>query len=149
MTTYSKHLIKHNDGSVSIMTTVNGATPESCIEKMHDDQKSSIHSHRLIHDSEIPQDRYFRNAWKHNKNNIHVCMSTAVEVHKENLRTLRFPKLKELDLMYNRAHEQNDSEKMNEIISKKNELRDVTIHPDVISPDSLDALKNAIPECLR
>ena len=144
-----KYLIKNKDGSVSIMNTVGGATPEECLAKWHPSEKIKVESHRAVNDSEIPDDRYFRDAWSHKLDKIEVDMPKAMDIHLGRLREMRKPKLEALDIESMRAIEEDDKDKQRQIAADKKALRDVTISPDVLNASTPEELKNAVPSILR
>ncbi len=145
-----KHLIKYKDGSIGIMTTVLDETkPENEFLKLSQEDQDKIHSHRPMDESEMPSDRYFRNAWIHHEDKIHIDIEKCRNIHRDNLRELRRPKLEALDLEFMRASEKNDEPKKNEIISKKQELRDITMHQSILNASTPDELKAFMPEILK
>lgn len=75
-------------------------------------------------------------------------MNKAKEIHKNKLRELRAPILKELDIQLMRAIEIGDLELQSVIATKKQMLRDVTIDPSIDDASSPEELKLAIPEIL-
>lgn len=96
--------------------------------------------------SQLPSDRYFRNAWEHDEKNETVSINTlkAKEVKKNVFRELRKPLLEKLDVDFMRALEKNIDP--SEINQKKQTLRDVT---GIQLPNNLDDLKNFTPVCLQ
>jgi hypothetical protein len=102
--------------------------------------------HKVIEDDQLPQDRYFRDAWKLDAGAIAIDIEAAKEVQRNVWRKLRAPKLDALDMELMRAVEAGlSTAKRNEIADKKQALRDITTTP---LPDDLEAIKNAIPEPL-
>lgn len=98
---------------------------------------------------DIPQDRYFRNAWKlDGHQGIKVCRKKAEGIHLDKLRVIRDAKLKAEDIEYQKAIEFRDDAKMNAIANRKKKLRDMPMDVD-FSGMSLDELKAYIPEILR
>lgn len=97
-------------------------------------------SWRIIDDSEIPEDRTFRDAWK-DDSKIFVDMQKAREIHKANLRKARRPLLVSLDFKFMRALEAGDTKKQAEIAAQKQALRDVTAKPEIEAAQTPDALK--------
>lgn len=77
---------------------------------------------------------------------IKVNMDKAREIHKNFFRQARKPTLEQLDGEYVRALEQNKD--TSEIVAKKQELRDVTMHPDLLAAKNINELKNVWPEIL-
>lgn len=102
--------------------------------------------HIIEDDNDLP-DRYFRKAWKLEEEKetvLGIDTDKAKDIHADNLRELRKPLLANLDIEYMQAIETDDKDKQQEIIGKKQELRDVT--NDL--PDDLTELKEYIPACL-
>ena len=53
----------------------------------------------------VPSDRTFRGAWQFNGDVVEVDMTKAREIHKDNLRAERAPRLEALDVDYMKALE--------------------------------------------
>lgn len=106
---------------------------------------------RLIAPADIPQDRYFRDAWGDAGEGraMAIDMTKAREIHKQHLRELRAPLLTKLDVDFQRALEAEDKVAMAEIAAKKQALRDVTDDPAISGAKTPDALKAALPDALR
>lgn len=79
---------------------------------------------------------------------IKVNLDKAKEIHKDNLRFARSEEFKSLDVEFMKAVEQSDSEKMLEIASKKQELRDITSAEEISSASNVDELKSHWPDIL-
>lgn len=101
-----------------------------------------------IEDDVIPEDRYFRNAWKANANLIEVDLPKARDLHMNNLRVDRNVKLKELDIEFQIALEKGDAEAQRTIAARKQALRDMPATFDLSAITDLNALKNARPDYL-
>lgn len=103
-------------------------------------------SYRIADKSELPESRAFRGAWTNDNEQriIDVDINKAKEIHKDKLRVLRKPLLEELDIEYMRALELGFNTE--EIVEKKQELRDVT---ELELPNGLSDLESFIPEILR
>lgn len=104
---------------------------------------------KWVDPSEVPNDRYFRDAWAFDGNKISVDMPKAREIHKNYLRELRAPKLAKLDLLYMLADEQGDLVKKKEIAAQKQLFRDVTDDPAIESSQTPEELKAFIPKILK
>ncbi len=145
-----KYLIKNKDGSVHIMTsTSSDVTPEREILKWTQDHQENVESHRPIDESELPEDRYFRDAWMHSEDKVNVDMEKSRDVHRKVLRGLRKPLLEALDVEFIRAVEQFDDEEQALIRIKKQELRDITQHPGIVDAKTPEELKSFMPEMLK
>lgn len=96
---------------------------------------------RIIQDHEVPTDRSFRNAWKHD---FSLDMDKAVEITKDRLREERQPLLEDLDVQFMRAQEQGLPTA--EIVAEKQRLRDITTIPNAsMTPEQLKAIKAGKP----
>ena len=113
----SKVIFTNSDGTVSIMTPIEG-TAEECAKRDLPDGTS----YEIVDDSVIPTDRSFRNAWKQNSKTIETDMAKAREIHKTNIREARVAKFAELDVEFQKALE--TSSDTTAIVAKKQALRD-------------------------
>ena len=68
-----------------------------------------------------------------------VDMAKAREIHKNNIRTARTPKLAELDIEFQKALETGAS--TTDIVAKKNALRDAPADSGIAAASDTDALK--------
>jgi hypothetical protein len=75
-----------------------------------------------------------------------VNIEKAKAIHLDKFRAARAPKLAKLDIDFMKAVEANDEEKKAEIVSAKQELRDVTLTP---LPDDLAGIKATWPDILN
>ena len=137
------------DDSIVIMSFVtndyNGINRQATNENIQVEflkMNLDVKSWRVIQESDIIQDRTFRNAWKDSGSELHVHMPTAREIHKDRLRLERTKLLNDLDVEYMRADELNDDTKKQEISNKKQILRDITKHPNIESAQTPEELKN-------
>lgn len=80
---------------------------------------------------------------------IVINMEKARFIHKDNLRSIRKPKLEKLDLEFMKAIEQGNIEMQADIRVKKQALRDVTSDPIIEAAQTSEELKSAIPEILK
>ena len=102
--------------------------------------------YEVLEDAQLPQDRYFRDAWKLENGEVAIDIEAAKEVQRNVWRKLRAPKLGALDMELMRAIENGMStSKRNEIAERKQALRDITTTP---LPDDLEAIRTTIPEPL-
>jgi len=89
----------------------------------------------------VPADRTFRGAWQFDGNAVEIDMDKARDIHRDNLRAERAPKLAALDVAYMKALEQGHV--TTTIAAEKQALRDVTDDAriaDATTPDALKAL---------
>tara|TARA_R100001224_G_scaffold23241_1_gene12228 strand:- start:233 stop:499 length:267 start_codon:yes stop_codon:yes gene_type:complete len=70
-----------------------------------------------------------------------IDMVKAREIHKNNIRTARTPKLAELDIEFQKAIETDDSSKKSEVAAKKQALRDAPADPSIAAASDAAALK--------
>lgn len=105
-------------------------------------------TYTIMEKDQIPADRAFRDAWEFStdQKQIQVNVGRAKEIHLNKFRVLRKSKLKQLDIEYQRADEENDRNKKRDVVIRKQYLRDIT---DQSLPNDLEELKNFIPKCLR
>ena len=75
-----------------------------------------------VQPSDCPTDRSFRDAWSYDGTNFGVNLTKAKEIHRDNIRNARTPKLAELDVEFQKALETGAS--TTDIVTKKQALRD-------------------------
>ena len=91
----------------------------------------------------VPTDRTFRGAWQFNGAAVEIDMTAARDIHRDNLRAERGPKLDALDVDYMKALEDSDTAAQQAIVGVKQVLRDVTADARIdaaTTPDELKAL---------
>jgi hypothetical protein len=147
-------VIKKTDGSVSLMTLVNGADATEAVAKWRTIHPDYV-SHREMPDAARPTDRTFRDAWEDSTPGlvIDVSMPKAREVHKDHLRKLRAPKLAMLDVAWQMATETGTTDEIlviqRGIAVVKQALRDVTADPRIAAAATPEELKTVIPDALK
>ena len=87
----------------------------------------------------VPTDRTFRGAWTFNGDAVEVDMAAARDIHKDNLRSERKPRLADLDVAYMKALEAGSGAA--EIATQKQTLRDITDDARIAAAATPDALK--------
>ena len=87
----------------------------------------------------VPADRTFRGAWTFNDNVIEIDMAKARDIHKDNLRAERKPKLEELDVPYMKALEAGSG--ADAIATQKQTLRDITSDARIANAQHADPFK--------
>ena len=87
----------------------------------------------------VPTDRTFRSAWQYNEAVIEVDMAKARDIHKDNLRAERKPRLEALDVDYMKALEAGTD--ADAIAAQKTSLRDITADSRIAAAATPDALK--------
>lgn len=157
-----KIVLRFSDNTIGIMSFVTndhrGLEREATNEEIEkeiiksatsfDKEKLPILSWELIDIKDIPEDRTFRNALRHD-GEFKYDMVHARELHKITLRELRAPKLEQLDYEYMRADEVGDLKLKDEIAAKKQALRDVTQDPGIEKAETVEELKAVLPEALK
>ena len=88
----------------------------------------------------VPSDRSFRNAWTFDGTNFGIDMTKAKEIHREKIRLARIPKLKELDIEFQKAQE--ISADTSSIVAKKKALRDAPADSTIASASTESDLKS-------
>jgi hypothetical protein len=74
-----------------------------------------------------------------------ISFDKAKEIWRNSFRRARKPILEKLDVEFIKALEAGDTQKQQEIVTKKQQLRDITEMP---LPDSLEGIKNTWPDIL-
>lgn len=115
-------LLKGKDGSVAIMTLVDGADKEDAIKKFKDSHPEGFYIDHFEFEGELPS-REFRDAWVHNGKEIIINPAKAATVHLQRVRNARNIKLEELDKEQLRHIASPD--KLRELEDKKQGLRDL------------------------
>src|SRR3990167_7667166 len=110
------------------------------LAKLPEKTRDQVKDFRICTRVEIPADRTFRGAWI-DTGKVDTDMTKAREIHKDNMRSARKPKLEALDVEYMKALEAKDIAKQDEIIAKKQELRDVTEYPAIAEAKTSEELK--------
>lgn len=87
----------------------------------------------------VPTDRTFRGAWAFNEAVIEVDMAKARDIHKDNLRAERKPRLEALDVDYMKALEAGSG--AGEIVAQKVVLRDIIEDSRIIAASTPEELK--------
>ena len=87
----------------------------------------------------VPTDRTFRGAWAFNEAVIEVDMAKARDIHKDNLRAERKPRLEALDVDYMKALEAGSG--ADAIAAQKATLRNITDDSRIAAASTPDALK--------
>jgi hypothetical protein len=87
----------------------------------------------------VPNDRTFRGAWQFNGAAVEIDMAAARDIHRDNLRAERAPKLAALDVAYMKALEQGHV--TTTIAAEKQALRDVTADSRIVSAKTPEELK--------
>lgn len=104
---------------------------------------------RIVDESEIPQDRTFRAAWRPGAVGVEIDMVSARAIQRDRLRRMRKPKLEALDVELMRAVERSaPASEISVIAARKQALRDVTADPAIEAAQTPEALKTVLPAAL-
>lgn len=95
--------------------------------------------------ADLPEDRYFRDAWKLVGGALTIDIEIAKEVQRDHWRRLRRPKLLALDIAFIQALEAGDTVAQADIAAQKTALRDVTLTE---LPNDLTGIRFTIPAIL-
>ena len=129
-----------------------GDTVEDCLEKLKKEKDDLIY-YAVISKNNIPEDRYFRNAWNFDDRNkcVMIEVETCKTIHIDKLRYTRNKKLKELDTETVKAVGRGDDKKRDQIEREKQKLRDMpeTMKKDLCQINDPDLIKACIPDCLK
>lgn len=128
------------DGSVSIVYPTGEVPLEIILAKDVPNNASNVTKSLKIN---VPQDRYFRNAWKQNLDKIEVDMEKAKVVHMGNIRKVRDQELSRLDVEWTKKAAQKKNQESDDIEAKRQVLRDLPQTFDLSvakTPDELKAL---------
>ena len=123
------------------------------LEQMQSKDVPSQSPSRIIPSTDIPDDHTFRNAWEadfENYQGVSVSMEKARLITQDLIREARRPVLEKLDIEYQRATETEDKNRMKEVASLKQLLRDLPASPaiqEAKTPEELENLaRNAVQE---
>jgi hypothetical protein len=152
-----KVALSRRDGGVSIMCLSNDLLDFLAAAPDHLDEivageinsagwQSDVVSWRVVGDDEIPADRTFRNAWRHDGKAIVHDMAHARDIHRDKMRRARKPLLAALDVEFQRGLE--SGAKLDTIVAKKQALRDVTADPAIEAARTPEELKVVWPAAL-
>ena len=125
--------IERSDGNVSILHLLDESKKDSALKKWSG-ANGEIVSYKEISKSDLPKDRYFRDAWK---SDLSVDMDKARDIHMENIRIKRDERLKELDIETLRG---------NDVQAKKQKIRDIPSTFDLTKADTPEKLKKLWPK---
>lgn len=148
-------VFKRPDGGLSIIVPAINTYPsreklteDEALERAKKDIPSDASDIIIVDESEIPQDRSYRNAWTHDGRSVVHDMPKARELHREKMRTARKAILESLDIEYLAADEAGNVDEKKKIAAKKKALRDVTKIRDIDDCHDIDGLKKVWPDCL-
>lgn len=147
------HIIwKNADGSLKITSMHAAATLEEATE--HKDKLILNGETALFQviatSNQLPQDRYFRNAWRFEGGNLTLDIGGCRQRHLDKLRRIRNAKLQDSDPDYMRALEQGDTVKLDALKTYRQALRDMPQNTtaDLQAASAPDAIRNVRPTIL-
>ena len=147
-----KTVIKCIDGSVAVMTLVEGADLLKALRKWGDVNPGKYFSHRNMEDDAIPKDREFREAWADTTPELVIDfdMVKARAIHLGRIRVKRNAKLALLDIEAIKAQDMGLVDKLAQIRVEKQTLRDLpqTIQADLDAAKTVEELKAIKPAIL-
>lgn len=118
-----KYLIKNKNGSVAVMYLADDADANDAFKKYADSHPTEKFIDFFEFNGELPVNREFRDAWVHCGPNVIVDENKAMPIHLNRVRHARNAALVKLDSEQLRYLP--DPDKLREIESKKQELRDL------------------------
>ncbi len=95
---------------------------------------------QYVKDTDIPDSRYFREAWLQNGNTVNVDMDKARDVHMDKIRAARNQELKALDI---------ETMKGEDVQKEKQVLRDLPNNFDLTVAKTPEELKDLWPDELK
>ena len=116
-------IFKGTDGSIAIMSLVEGADIDDAIRKFRDSHEKGFYIEYFECEPELPLSREFRDAWMYKNNKVVIDEGKAKSIHMSRIRHVRNEKLEQLDKEQLRFL--NDVNKLAEIEMKKQELREL------------------------
>jgi hypothetical protein len=103
----------------------------------------------ILDKSALPEDRYFRNAWKHDNGSIKIHMDKAKSIHLNKLRDIRSQKFIDLGFPQQLNPQVENAILGDDLKATLKELRDFPQNMDLSSVSDPDTLKSLIPDCLK
>jgi hypothetical protein len=133
-------IIYQDQDGLAVIHPAPGTTMEQLVEYV---PAGAPYAAMLLED--LPEDRYFRDAWKLEAGQLAIDIEGAKEIQRNVWRKLRAPKLESLDLAFIRALEAGDAVAQADIAAQKTALRDVT---ETALPNDLEGIRNTVPQIL-
>ena len=131
-------IIYETEAGISIIHPTGELSIEEVFKKdVPDEYKSTA---KIVEDDVIPEDRTFRNTWKHEEGQIVEDIEKSKSLWKEKLRLERKPLFDAQDTLFMKALESNADTSL--IIKEKQRLRDITKLVEVCAAiDEIKAIK--------
>jgi predicted metal-dependent hydrolase len=134
-------IFSQNEGQLTILTPTGELTLEEVLKK-----DLPLNTPYKIVDS-LDIDNKFYNAYEFDKKlGAKINISKAKEIWKNKWRAVRKPLFEKLDIDFIKAVETMNTEEIQQIALKKQQLRDVT---DTSLPDNLESIKKTWPSILN
>jgi hypothetical protein len=139
------HVITYTDpefGNLAVVHIIDGYDPATVAASVVPEGVPNV----IMPKDQLPEDRYFRDAWKFDHTTgCTIDVEAAKEIQRNEWRKLRAPILEALDVEVLKAVERGDAKRRRELSDRKQALRDVT---DIDLPDDLELIRNTIPDIL-
>lgn len=116
-------LLKGKDGSIAIMTLVEGADKEFAIKNFKDSHPDGFYVDYFEFNGKLPLSREFRDAWTHDGKDVTIDATKAKDINLRRVRNARNVLLEGLDKEQLRY--MSDADKLKELEAKKQVLRDL------------------------
>jgi hypothetical protein len=107
-----------------------------------DKEKLPIKSWIKVNREDVPTDRTFRNALRHDGDKFHHCLVTAKNIKKAEIRREREALFLENDLKLRDAIIENNVDDIQKYVKIRNSLRNATSHPLIVNAKSINDLKD-------
>ena len=153
----SYHIIWQNpDGSLKVTNMHNAATLADASE--HKDYLiglgESAAFQAIVTSPQLPQERYFRPAWRFNGVSVTLDIPACRQRHIDKLRRVRNVKLQDSDADYMRALEQANQTQLDALKNYRQALRDMpqavnTTLQAAATPEAIKAIRPAILDTLK
>lgn len=148
----AQHILwKNPDGSLKVTHMFSGATREETLahKDVLIDRGETATFQGIVGTNQLPNNRYFRNAWRWNGTALDFDLPACRERHLNKLRRVRTDKLQDSDPDFIRALEQNNTTQLNALKAYRQALRDMpqSIAAELTSattPDAIRAIRPAI-----
>lgn len=140
-------VLQNSDKTVSYITPGSATVEELASGLPADSVYSIVDSEDIINlnHGEFADARVYTEKYPH----VEIDINRAKDIWKEKIRKARKPILEKLDVEFLRALEESDAVTVREIKDKKQKLRDVTVHKDLIAAKTLTKIREFWPAILN
>lgn len=139
------YLITMKDLSVRVMQLIDNAEIDDELKKWPD--VDQVLAYRPIKNIELPKNREFRGAWRHEGDVIDIDMPRARAIHLNRIRDVRNRLLEASDKALMRAQEQGHATEA--LVTYRKDLRDLPQTLDLSKATTAEALAEIWPEILE